>query len=194
MVNDNFKVFFITRNPHKALEAKKILEREGIKVEWVKMEYKEIQANNLRDIVAYGLEQLEKKIDKYPFFIEDAGLFIDALNGFPGPYSAYVFKTIGSEGIIKLMRNVKNRRAKFISVIGLKTSKNTESLFFTGICEGNIADRIRGEKWGFDPIFEPNECKGKTFSELGEEKNRVSHRGKSLRKMAEYLKAIRNNL
>ena len=54
---------------------------------------------------------------RLPIFVEDAGLFIDALEGFPGPYAAYVYHTIHNNGILKLMETIQNRNAKFQSVI-----------------------------------------------------------------------------
>jgi len=106
-----------------------------------------------------------------PFFIEDSGLFIKALNGFPGVYSSYVFKTIGNEGILKLMRGVEDREAKFVCVIAYNDGKVR---IFKGEVVGKISNEMRGEHgFGYDPIFEYN---GRTFAEMGEEKDLVSHR------------------
>jgi len=168
---------FVTSNEGKFREARAIAENFSIQIEWIKMEYEEPQGFNLEEIAIKSAEKLVGKI-KAPFFIEDSGLFIEALNGFPGPYSSYVFKTIGNGGILKLMEGVPNRRAYFKSVIAyFDGSKIT---LFDGVVEGRISSEIRGNKgFGFDPIFLYGD---KTFAEMGEEKNRVSHRRRAFEK------------
>jgi len=120
-------------------------------------------------------------------FVEDAGLFIDALNGFPGPYSSYVYRTIGVEGVLKLVEG-KSRGAAFVSVIALYHPGKGVRVF-KGMCRGVIAQHPRGfSGFGFDPIFIP-EGVGKTFAEMREdEKNKLSHRGEAARKLIEWLK------
>ncbi|RLE72114.1 MAG: non-canonical purine NTP pyrophosphatase, RdgB/HAM1 family, partial [Thermoprotei archaeon] len=122
-----------------------------------------------------------------PFFVEDAGLFVEALNGFPGPYSSYIYKTIGCEGILKLLEGVDNRKAYFLSVVALR-APGLGDVVFKGKVNGIIANEMRGEKgFGFDPIFIPDGCE-KTFAEMNiEEKSRYSHRGKALRKMGKWI-------
>jgi len=119
--------------------------------------------------------------------VEDAGLFIEALNGFPGPYSHYVYQTIGTRGILKLMRNVDQRDSHFRSVVVF--CDTDESLkTFRGETPGKIGQEERGSLgFGFDPIFEPLEAPGKTFAEMTlMEKGKYSHRAKALRKFAEW--------
>ena len=105
--------------------------------------------------------------------MEDSGLFIDALNGFPGPYSSYVFRTLGNRGIVKLLDGMENRKAYFLSVVAYADGCEIRS--FTGKVKGNISREIRGgEGFGFDPVFEVS---GKTFGEVSiKEKNEISHR------------------
>ena len=150
---------------------------------WKRMEYLEPQGNDLIEIARKSAELLAEKI-KEPFFIEDSGLFIEALNGFPGPYSSYVSKTIGNEGILKVMKGVKNRKAFFKAVIAYFDGKNVH--IFSGRVDGEISNEMRGcGGFGFDPIFLYN---GKTFAEMGEEKNKVSHRRKALEDFFKWLK------
>ena len=115
---------------------------------------------------------MSRRIDK-PFFLEDAGLFIRSLNGFPGVYSAYVFKRIGCTGILKLMEDKKDRYAEFESVVVYKERRKRAKIFI-GICQGEISY----EEYGAD----------KTFGEMDvEEKNKYSHRGKSIDVLIRYL-------
>lgn len=179
------KIYFVTKNKHKFLEALEIMQRYGLELEMLEINKLEIQSLNLREIVLYSLVNLYSSVNK-PLIIEDAGLFIRALNWFPGPYSSYVFKTIGCQGILKLMDGIKDRYAKFKSAVGYIDARNT--VVFEGEVEGTIAYEARGSKgFGFDPIFTPK-GERKTFAQMSiEEKNRLSHRAKAFKKLAEWL-------
>ena len=169
------RILFITSNQGKFEEAREISRRYGFNIEWLRKEYEEVQGSDLEEIARKSAELLAVQI-KEPFFIEDSGLFVDALKGFPGPYSSYVFKTIGNEGILKLMEGLDNRKAKFVAVIAYFDGNDVST--FKGEVSGEIAMEKRGEKgFGYDPIFE---YEGRTFAEMGEEKNEVSHRRKAL--------------
>ncbi len=176
------EVLFITSNEGKFKEAEKIASKYGITVKWMKMEYTEPQGKDLEEIARLSAEMLSKKL-KEPFFIEDSGLFVEALNGFPGPYSSYVFKTLGNKGIIKLMEGVENRKAYFMAVIAFFDGEKVWT--FKGRVDGEIADEIRGDKgFGYDPIFLYGD---KTFAEMGDEKNEVSHRRRALENFFSWL-------
>jgi XTP/dITP diphosphohydrolase len=183
-------VFFATGNINKFNEARKILSQHGIAVGMLKLKGDEIQSENLKEIAqksalnAYRLCGL-------PIFVEDAGLFIESLSGFPGPYAAYVYHTIHNGGILTLLKNTKDRRAKFQSVIAYCDSQNPcEPLCFDGESKGviTLTERIEQGKsgFGFDPIFQPDGSV-KTFAEMTiEEKNGYSHRATAIRKLAEW--------
>ena len=175
-----FKI--VTHNQNKYKEMKKIIGN----LEWVNIEYPEIQADTLEDVIEFALSYLSNKIDGN-FIIDDSGLFIESLNDFPGVYSSYVYRTIGNEGILKLMEGIENRRAYFKTVIGLRYQGMNYKL--VGICHGYIANEERGKNgFGYDPIFIPENHR-KTFSEMTiEEKNRVSHRGKAMIKLRALLR------
>ncbi len=180
-------IYFVTSNEGKFREVREIAKKYDIEVEWLKREYLEPQGNDLEEIARISAEILAKEV-REKFFLEDSGLFIPALNGFPGPYSSYVFKTVGNEGILKLMEGVEDRRAYFLAVIAFWDGSRV--LTFKGRVDGRIANEMRGEKgFGFDPIFEYD---GKTFAEMGEEKNEVSHRRRALESFLEYLKGLEN--
>ena len=182
------KLYFITSNKGKFVEAqKKFLE---IDIELVQKDigYPEIQAINLEDVALYGALDVQKRIS-HPFILEDAGLFIDGLDGFPGVYSAYVYHTIGCEGILNLMKNIKDtREAVFKSVFSFVYADD-KPRFFNGECRGLISTEQKGENgFGYDPIFIP-ENQSKTFAEMDiNTKNMYSHRGKSLNKLVDFFK------
>ena len=176
----SFDLYFASSNRHKFLEAREILETFGIKLGFFKCNLIEIQSSKIRDIA------FQKAIDAYnqckkPIIVEDDGLFIDSLNGFPGPFSSFVYKTIGNEGILKLVK--KNRRANFQSVISFCDKKINPKLFESKLV-GKINKNSRGKGWGYDPIFVPN-GKKKTFAELPD-KNKLSHRYKALKKFSSW--------
>lgn len=182
------KILFATSNKHKFLEAKNILEKYGINIEMYPFKPIEIQSNSIEEIVENCAKQIIKRKIKKKIFLEDAGLFIKSLKNFPGAYSSYVYSTIGLNGILKLMENEKNRNAIFKSAIAFINEKSKIKIF-TGITKGKIAFSSKGkEGFGFDPIFIPLGY-NKTFAEMDvEEKNKISHRGKAIIKMCEWIK------
>ena len=147
-----FDLFFISSNRYKYQEAEKILNTFGIHLGFSKYILEEIQSNLLKDI---ALKKARNAFSKYkkPIMIEDDGLFINSLDGFPGPYSSFVFQTIGNDGILKLLKN--NRTAQFVSIITYCDKNNLRS--FVGRLDGTITKSPKGKGWGYDPIFIPKE-------------------------------------
>ncbi|WP_297464690.1 XTP/dITP diphosphatase [Thermococcus sp.] len=179
------RLAFVTSNPGKIEEARKYLEPLGVEVYQLRFPYPEIQADTLEEVAEYGAKWLAERVDS-PFFLDDSGLFINALRGFPGVYSAYVYKTLGIDGILKLLEGVDDRSAYFKSVVAYWDG---ELHLFTGRVGGRITTEPRGKGgFGFDPIFVPSGF-DRTFAEMTtEEKNEISHRGKALKAFAEWLK------
>lgn len=173
----------VSSNPHKLTEFKQILEPQGYKVvQWNKPKL-EIQADTLEEIATYSLDQIPDTI----CFVEDAGFFVNVLNGFPGPYSAYVYRTLGCGGILQLLRNQTNRKGRFLSIIAFR-DENGDKKVFRGEIAGLIASEACGTGgFGFDPIFVPQGTT-KTFAEMEPtEKNAVSHRGKATQALMRHL-------
>jgi len=176
----------VTSNIHKFMEARKTLSEYGIAAAKLKVEAVEIQDDSLENIAKYSVNDAVKRC-RLPVFVEDSGIFVEGLKGFPGPYSRYIHDTVGIGSIIKLMENVENRAAHFRSVVAF-ASPEMQPVCFVGKVEGNISLRMRGTAgFGYDPIFEPLEGDGRTFAEMTmAEKNRFSHRAKALRRFAEW--------
>ena len=112
---------------------------------------------------------------------------IDNFDGFPGVYTRYVYDTIGLAGVLRQMEGVDNRACTFRCVLGLLTESG-EKQKFVGECSGTLINEMRGDEgFGYDPIFIP-EGFDKTFAELAsEEKNSISHRGKAMGKLIDFL-------
>lgn len=171
------KLKVITSNPGKVKEFQRMFADTDIEMEHFPHPYDEIQTSELEEVVRKGLEILrEEGLSDY--IIDDSGLFIDALKGFPGVYSAYGQKTIGNEGILTLMEGVENRKATFKCCIG--GDINGRTVIVMGKCDGVILHEERGDEgFGYDPIFSHDGRR--SFSEIPiEEKNKVSHRGNAL--------------
>ena len=180
-MQQSYDVFFASSNVHKYEEAKEILAEFGIELGFFQTNLVEIQRFLIKIAEQKALDAYDKC--KKPVIVEDDGLFIDSLSGFPGPFSSYVFKTIGNNGILKLVED--NRGAKFRAVIAYCDSNKKPKLFEYSI-SGKISKNLQGKGWGYDPIFIP-EKQNKTYAELAE-KNKISHRYESLKKFANWFK------
>jgi XTP/dITP diphosphohydrolase len=183
-------IFLATGNFHKFDEARRVLSEYGLSTGMLRVKAVEIQSDSLAEIATASAIDAHNRCH-LPVIVEDAGLFVDALKGFPGPYAAYVYKTISNPGLLKLMENVQDRKATFRSVITYYDGK-TQPMCFDGEAVGKIAqDEIWGTLktgFGFDPIFQPKGS-GKTFAEMTiEEKNGFSHRANAVRKFAAWYK------
>jgi XTP/dITP diphosphohydrolase len=168
-----------------------VLAEHKIAVGMLRAKALEIQSDSLEEIAKTSVVDAFKRCN-LPLIVEDAGLFIDALNGFPGPYAAYAYKTIGNKGLLKLMESIENRKARFHSVIAYHSAELKSPICFKGEVAGEITreERIgkRESGFGFDPIFKPAKS-NKTFAEMTiVEKNKYSHRAQALRKFAEWYK------
>jgi XTP/dITP diphosphohydrolase len=139
----------------------------------------EVPEHRSDDIAEIAREKARYAYDHLncPLIVDDTGFFIDALNGFPGPYAAYVLNTIGSAGILKLMVDIPDRDARFTTGIAYADERGIR--VFTGTLEGTIVHSPRGTNgFGYDPIFELGK---KTLAEISmEEKSRISHRARAL--------------
>ena len=187
---------FLTGNPGKLSEAEELLGPLGIHVQSFQINGEipdviEPQSESLTTValakIAQGVELLAAA-DRLQemLLVEDTGLFIDALPDFPGVYSSHVLKSLGCQGILKLLDD--NRGARFMTTAALWTGEAVE--VFVGTCQGKIATEIRGEDgFGYDPIFVPNDTKDeRTFAEMtADEKSAISHRGRALQALYEYI-------
>jgi XTP/dITP diphosphohydrolase len=183
-------IFFATNNFHKFNEARRVLAEHKIAVGMLRVKALEIQSDSISDIAQASAIDAFRRCH-LPVIVEDAGLFVDVLNGFPGPYSAYVYKTVGNAGLLKLMGKVAYRKAAFKSAIVYYGGHGVPVCF-----EGEAAGKITSEErvgngksgFGFDPIFQPHGS-AKTFAEMYiEEKNGFSHRASAVRSFAEWYK------
>jgi len=176
------ELFFASSNEHKFEEAQRILSNLGVNIKLFKTTLEEIQSNSLNEIAKRKAIDAFTKIQK-PIIIEDDGLFINSLNGFPGPYSSYAYDTIGNKGIIQLLQNTEHRDAKFVAIIAYCNGVDEVKLFESSI-SGKISKEIEKGGWGYDPIFIPD-GESKTFANVSD-KDKFSHRSASLKKFSDW--------
>ena len=172
-------LFFITGNKGKYDEVKSILGN----VEQLEMDLPEIQSIDAHDIIKAKLLEA-KKHGKGEYIVEDTSLYMDCLNGLPGPLIKWFLKTIGNEGLYKIADKMGDYGAEARTIVGY--SSGEEIRFFEGSVKGEITEP-KGTGFGWDPIFKPDGFE-KTFGEMTkEEKNGISMRRKALNKLKEFI-------
>jgi XTP/dITP diphosphohydrolase len=184
-------IVLATSNVHKYQEISEILSECDITIQQRDIKPLEIQSDSLEEIVTASINQVA--CPQYgAVLVEDSGLFIDSLGGFPGPYSSYAHRTLGNVGILRLMSGIESRRACFKSVLAFLRTVDMPVLF-QGTAVGRISEAMIGsEGFGFDPIFIPDEGDGRTFGQMRtNEKNELSHRAKAARKFAAWYTSMR---
>ena len=124
---------FASSNENKFLEIERLFEKEketknekNIQIHFSKTIIKEIQSDSIIEVAEDKVKEAFKIIKK-PLIVEDDGLFIEDLNGFPGIYSSFVFNTIGNKGILDLLKDNKKRRANFLSIFSFFDGKIIET-------------------------------------------------------------------
>ena len=183
---------FATQNDNKAKEIQSLLPSH-ISVKTLKdiQCYEDIPENQ-PDLKGNALDKAMFVVTHFnsDCFADDTGLEIEALDGAPGVYSArYAGSEKDSEKnmdlVLKKLKGQTNRKAQFRTVIALVLEGETH--FFEGIVKGEIREeRVGVDGFGYDPIFEPENC-GKTFAEMSmNEKNTMSHRGRAIEKMVAF--------
>src|SRR5436309_14371607 len=110
--SDKRTLWFVTQNHHKYQEARRTLNPLGIRIRMLPSPKTEIQSTDLSKIARVAAEEAAKKHNR-TVLVEDSGLFVKALNGFPGPFSSYVHDTIGVRGLLRLMGLQARREAYF---------------------------------------------------------------------------------
>ncbi len=172
---------FVSTNPGKAREVAAVLHPYGVRVRWKRRELPEPQASTLEEVVAAKLDAVRDLRGRV--LVEDSGLFIPSLRGFPGVYSAHFLKIWKFGPIFELLR-ARPRGAYFRTVAGLQEGRRRA--MFAGEVRGSIARRPAGRNgFGYDPIFVPVGWV-RTFAEAPvEAKNRISHRSRAIRKVGE---------
>ena len=180
------KIIFVTGNMTKLKSARQVLEPLGIKVDNEKMETIEIQADDVEDVAKFSAKWASEKL-KCTVLKNDMGLFVEALNGFPGVYTHYIDDTLGEDGLLKLMEGKENRKAYFKEVLAY-CEYGKEPVTFTGITKGTISRKKQGQYgWSWDFIFIPD-GKQDTLGCYNDDERWKLWDTNNYKKLAEYLK------
>lgn len=193
------EIVIATKNAHKIIEMKKMLEPLGYNVLTL------FDFDEFPEIIEDGItfrENALKKAKELSDYLhktvvaDDSGLEVFALNNEPGVYSA----RYGGESrsydnnnqlLLKNLEGIKDRGARFVTTMCLY-SLDKEPVFFEDYLDGEISTKFAGNNgFGYDPIFYVPEL-NKNLAEISlEEKNKISHRGKCLLKLINYLKSTK---
>jgi len=158
------KIYFATTNSYKFQRLSQVLDIPTIVLKQLNKEIPEIQAGNNQAIAAFSAEWAANNFNLC-VITEDVGLYIEALNGFPGPYLNQVEKWINTDGFIRLMEDKKNRFAYWEYAVSYCEPKKSPVTFYTHQ-KGHIAKVAKGRsRWYADKIFIP-EGQDKTIAEL----------------------------
>jgi XTP/dITP diphosphohydrolase len=175
-------LYFLSTNINKFIEVYPILREHNVSIKFLNIKLREIQAESLSEIAIEKSKDAFKAVSK-PVIVEDDGLFIHSLNGFPGYNSSFVFKTIGNVGILRLLSHSRDRSASFVSVFVYNNGNKFRT--FVGKTDGIISSKINGPGWGYDPIFIPTGSEF-SFGQLRDKKIRISHRTKAITAFAKW--------
>ena len=164
----------VTQNPHKLEELRPLFDGFGVRYDTTGVEKLEIRSEHVTEIAVAAAKHAHEFLNR-PVIVDDTGLYITALGSFPGAYAAYVLKTIGNNGILRLLQGHKDRSAVFVTAVGYCDGTHLKS--FEGEVRGDIATHLLGQGgFGYDPIFIP-EGTNKTYAQLSlKEKVSMSHR------------------
>lgn len=178
------KALFVTSNEHKVREVSAIL---GIELERANLDIAEIQGLDVGEVAAAKARTARGALESpdTPVIVEDAGLAVEAWDGFPGALTKWLMGSVGPEGISRMLSAYADRSARAVCAVAVADGESVE--VFRGEVHGIIASQPRGEHgFGFDPIFIP-EGQNLTYAELGEEKHEDSHRARAFRAARRWL-------
>ena len=187
------EIVFATHNPNKLKEVQDILPKSIKLLSLDDINCKKEIKENADTVEGNALIKANYvfKNYKYPCFADDTGLFVEALNGEPGVYSARYAgagkdSKANNDKLLRNLKSIENRDAFFKTVIVYRTETTTKE--FTGICPGKILKSPQGKDgFGYDPIFKPKGYE-QSFAEMSAmTKNKISHRAKALEKFVEYI-------
>jgi XTP/dITP diphosphohydrolase len=179
------KAIFVTTNEHKRREVQEIL---GVELERADLDLPEIQAIDPAEVAAEKASAAREALGEpaVPVLVEDSGLMVDAWDGFPGALTKWLMRSVGNEGLLRMLGADDDRSARAVCVVALAEADGTVRTF-RGEVQGSLAPEPRGESgFGYDPVFVP-ELSMLTYAQMGEGKNTDSHRARAFRAVRQWL-------
>ncbi len=185
-------ITFVTTNKGKIATAKEYLSDEDIEVVPYNYELIEPRTDDIQEIAKQKVLQAYNVV-KQPCIAMDSGFYIDALNGFPRAFVNFALDTIGTQGILDIMRGKENRKCSFRECLAYYDGKKIEYFFYEH--NGLLANEYRGKdndrQWSpLWHIYKDSFDLSKTLSELTEEERKIRHNstGSSLQEFAKWFK------
>lgn len=173
-------LYFITGSNEKLEEARAIIPS----LQGLKLDLPELQELNPEKIIRAKLEEARKRYNGR-LAVEDTSLYLNCLNGMPGPLIKWFMQSLGNNGVYDLVSRYDDTSAVARTVVGY--IEDEEIKIFEGEINGTIVAPQKMETFGWDSIFQP-EGYSVTFAEMSkEEKSRISMRTKAFEKLKEYL-------
>jgi non-canonical purine NTP pyrophosphatase (RdgB/HAM1 family) len=178
------RAVLVTGNRGKLTEARRIC---GLELEAVEIDLPEIQSLDLAEVLRAKADEAWRRLER-PLIVEETGLELDALNGFPGPLVKWLLESVGPEGIARMAASLGETRATARCALLLRDEGG--EVTGEGIAPGELVGPPRGEGgFGWDPVFRPLDSE-RTYAELGAEiKDRIGHRGRAWRDLMRRLRA-----
>jgi non-canonical purine NTP pyrophosphatase (RdgB/HAM1 family) len=169
-------VVLVSGNPNKVQEARRIC---GFDLDSEALDLPEIQHLDLNEVLRAKGEEAWRRLQR-PLIVEETGLELAALNGFPGPLVKWMLQAVGAEGISRTGAVLGNSRVA--AVCGLHYRDSSRMVFAEGRTLGELVLPPRGKGgFGWDPVFRP-ETEQRTYAELDpERKDAIGHRGRAWR-------------
>lgn len=173
---------FVTGNPNKVREARDIL---GFAIEHADVDLEEIQTCDLRIAVTAKANQAWEKL-RSPVLVEDSGLIFSAWNGLPGALVKWFEKSVGCEGMLRMLAGFGDREAFAVCMVAIHDG--SQARVAEGRVQGRIAESMAGKNgFGWDVIFIPD-GHSRTYAEMDwQEKNSISHRRLAFEKIKNML-------
>lgn len=184
---DRPPLLFVTGNTGKLAEARRLA---GAGIESVAVDLPEIQSLDFEEVLREKARTAWAAIGR-PLVVEEAGLELAALNGFPGPLVRWMLDAVGAEGLARTAVALGDRRARAVAILAWTDGERT--ILAHGAVTGTMTLPARGDQgFGFDPVFLPDGSE-RTFGELtGAEKDRFSHRGRAWRELLRRMDELRD--
>jgi non-canonical purine NTP pyrophosphatase (RdgB/HAM1 family) len=175
----------VTGNRHKLLETRRLLAHHWQDLEHVDVDLPEPQSLDLRAVLKAKGNEAWRTLGR-PLVVEETGLELEALNGFPGPLVKWMLAAVGAEGIARVALALGNANAT--ARCALLYHDGVRQWLAEGVTPGTLVLPGRGHSgFGWDPVFQPLGEK-RTYSELGDaEKDETGHRGRAWRELLRLL-------
>lgn len=186
------KINYVTGNPGKVKLAQMIFKDMDVEISACDMETPEVQDLDCKVVAAESAKYAAEKLGK-PVLKNDSGLFITALNGFPGALAKYTEQTIKRDGYIRLMEGIENRECYWAEALAY-AEPGMEPVVFESLSYGTIALSPRGNRGDeFDHIFIPK-GDARTFAEMSVEEQLKCFDDKAYIELYNYLSQSKKEL